>query len=134
MLAEAKKELGQFYPEEDDGSIPVGYYWMRTIPCQNPACGVEIPLTANWWLAKKPKKKVALYPYIENGRVEFKIVGGGYEAMADGFDPSNGTVSRAVAVCPVCDSAVEAKLTRRLFQDGKAGEVDDGVGSRSCAR
>ena len=75
-----------------------------------------------FWLAKKAKKKVALYPYVEDGRVEFKIVGDGYEPMPDDFDPTNGTVSRAVAVCPVCGSAIEAKLTRQLFQEGKAGE------------
>lgn len=62
VLEEAKKEIGRFYPADKDGSIPVGYYWMRTIPCQNPSCEAEIPLTANWWLAKKDNKKVSLYP------------------------------------------------------------------------
>ena len=121
-LAEAKKELERFYPQERDGSIPVGWIWARTIPCQSPSCGAEIPLMRQFWLAKKTKKKVALYPYVEDGRVEFKIVGDGYEPMPDDFDPTNGTVSRAVAVCPVCGSAVEAKMTRKLFQDGSAGQ------------
>src|SRR3990170_6570382 len=49
VLEEAKKEIGKFYPSEPDGSIPVGYYWMRTVKCGNPSCGAEIPLTANWW-------------------------------------------------------------------------------------
>jgi putative DNA methylase len=125
VLQEAKKELGRFYPNEKDGSIPVGYYWMRTIPCQNPTCGVDIPLTANWWLAKKDKKKVALFPFVgANGRspVQFKIVGTGYEKMPKDFDPEKGTVSRAVAVCPVCGAVVDDKTTRKLFQEGKAGQ------------
>ena len=122
VLAEAKKELGTFYSEEADGSIPVGYIWARTIPCQNPACGIDIPLLKQFWLAKKAKKKVALYPDVESGRVDFKIVGDGYEQKPDNFDPTKGTISRAVAVCPVCGGAVEAKLTRRLFQEGKAGQ------------
>ena len=122
VLAEAKEELERFYPAEADGSIPVGYIWARTIPCQNPSCGAEIPLMRQFWLANKPKKKVSLYPFVENGEVSFKIVGGGYEPMPNGFDPKKGTVSRAVAVCPVCGGTVEAKLTRKLFQDGKAGE------------
>ena len=75
-----------------------------------------------FWLANKRRKKVALYPFDENGRVSFKIVGDGYEPMPEGFDPTKGTVSRAVAVCPLCGGTVEAKLTRQLFQEGKAGE------------
>jgi len=156
VLEEAKKEIGRFYPEEADGSIPVGYIWARTIPCQNPTCVAEIPLMRQFWLAKKAKKKVALFPYIENGEVQFKIVGDGYEAMPDGFDtqavglrlglssperayrnqpkgvskpteskdfePTNGTVSRAIATCPVCGSTIPAKTTRQLFQDGKANQ------------
>ncbi len=122
ILAEAKKELERFYPQEKDGSIPIGYIWARTIPCQNPSCRTEIPLMRQFWLARKARKKVALYPFAEKGRVNFKIVGDGYAPMPGGFDPTKGTVSRAVAVCPLCGGTVEAKLTRKLFQEGKAGE------------
>ena len=37
VLDEAKKDVGQFYPKDSDGSIPVGYIWARTIPCHNPS-------------------------------------------------------------------------------------------------
>ncbi|MBC8255460.1 MAG: DUF1156 domain-containing protein, partial [Ardenticatenia bacterium] len=146
VLEEARKELAEFYPPDPDGSIPVGYIWARTIPCQNPACGTEIPLMRQFWLAKKAKKKVALWldrtrisadatdthGFSESIRANpsdprssachFKIVGDGYEPWPEGFDPSQGTVSRAVATCPVCGGMVEAKTTRRLFQEGKAGQ------------
>ena len=122
VLEAAKKETGRFYPEEGDGSIPVGYIWARTIPCQNPACGAEIPLMRQFWLAKKSNKKVSLYPYVEGKEVRFKIVGDGYEKIPGGFDPSKGTVSRAIATCPVCGFTVDANTTRKLFQEGKAGE------------
>ena len=122
VLKEAKKEIGRFYPTDEDGSIPVGYIWARTISCQNPACGAEIPLMRQFWLARKNNKKVALYPYVEEKEVKFKIVGDGYEKMPDGFDPSKGTVSRAIATCPVCGYTVDDKTTRKLFQERKAGE------------
>ena len=122
VLEEAKKEIGKFYPKDEDGSVPIGYIWTRTIPCQNPTCGAEIPLMRQFWLAKKNNKKVALYPYVEGKEVKFKIVGDGYEKMPDGFDPSKGTVSRAIAVCPVCGYTVDDKTTRKLFQERKAGE------------
>jgi len=126
VLKEAKEEIGRFYPADDDGSIPVGYIWARTIPCQNPSCRAEIPLMRQFWLAKKEKKnkesekKVSLYPYVQGKAVEFKIVGTGYEKMPEDFDPEKGTVSRAIAVCPVCGSTVDDKTTRKLFQTGEA--------------
>lgn len=131
VLEEAKKEIGKFYPEEADGSIPVGYIWARTIPCQNPSCvdhdgqPTQIPLMRQFRLAKKDNKKVALFPYVEkvglSPRLSFKIVGDGYEKIPEGFDPEHGTIARAVATCPVCGSVVDAKTTRKLFQEEKAG-------------
>ncbi|MCW3136237.1 MAG: hypothetical protein N2V77_04790 [Canidatus Methanoxibalbensis ujae] len=121
VLKEAKKEIGRFYPSDEDGSIPVGYIWARTIPCQNPACGAEIPLMRQFWLAKR-RKRVALYPYVDGKEVKFKIIGDGYEKMPAGFDPSKGTVSRAIATCPVCGYTADANTTRKLFQKGKAGQ------------
>ncbi|MGC8908745.1 MAG: DUF1156 domain-containing protein [Desulfomonilaceae bacterium] len=122
VLEEAKKELGQFYPKEKDGSVPVGYIWARTVPCQNPSCRKDIPLMRQYWLAKKDKKKVSAYPYVTEEGVAFKIVGTGYEPMPEDFDPEKGTVARAVAVCPCCGTTIDANTTRRLFQEGKAGQ------------
>jgi adenine-specific DNA methylase len=130
VLQEARQRLQRFYPPDPDGSIPVGYYWMRTIPCQNPTCGAEIPLTANWWLAKKDNKKVALkiVPDHVHKRVAFEIVGQASDVGAHGsapflgFDPERGTVARANVECPLCGSVIDDQTTRRLFQEGKAGQ------------
>ncbi|MBA7523167.1 hypothetical protein ES705_15290 [subsurface metagenome] len=122
VLREAKKEIGKFYPPEPDGSMPVGYIWARTIPCQNPSCSAEIPLMRQFWLAKKKNKKIALFPYVEGKKVHFKILGDGYETIPEGFNPAQGTVARAVVICPVCGAVIDAKTTRKLFQEGKAGQ------------
>jgi len=122
VLKEVKKEIGRFYPLDPDGSIPVGYIWARTIPCQNPSCGAEIPLIRQFWLAKKKDKKIALFPYIEGKQIYFKIVGDSYEKMPLGFNPFQGTIAKAVAICPVCGAVIDAKTTRRLFQEGKTGQ------------
>jgi adenine-specific DNA methylase len=122
VLEEARKELEQFYPKDADGSIPVGYLWARTLPCQNPACGAEIPLMRQTWLAKKDKKKIALrlIPNQHARRIDAQIVG------ADGrpidFDPEEGTVSRAHVRCPLCGGTIDDKTTRRLFREGKSGQ------------
>jgi len=121
VLEEAKKEIGRFYPEDKDGSIPVGYIWARTIPCQNPSCNAEIPLMRQFWLAKKDSRKIALKPFVKDGKVKFEIVGQERPFPKD-FDPEKGTVSRAIAHCLVCGSTVDDNTVRKLFQDGKAGQ------------
>jgi len=118
VLEEARKEIGRFYPPDEDSSIPVGYIWARTVRCQNPACGAEIPLVRQTWLAKKGNKKVA-YKLIPKGKkVEFQIR---KDERID-FDPETGTVSRAKVVCPCCGSGLSDKEVRKQFQDGKAGQ------------
>jgi len=121
VLEEAKKEIGTFYPKEKDGSIPVGYIWARTVSCQNPSCNAEIPLMRQFWLAKKKNKRITLKPIVRNKRVEFEIVGQDNNFPSD-FDPAKGTVSRAIAQCPVCGGTIEANTTRKLFREGKSGQ------------
>ncbi|MFN7202756.1 MAG: DUF1156 domain-containing protein, partial [Aphanizomenon sp.] len=123
VLETAKKEIGTFYPHETDGRIPVGYYWMRTVTCQNPDCRVEIPLTSNLWLAKKDHKKVAvkIIPIIHesgNNQIDFAIV----ENDGIDFDPATGTVARAKVICPCCGSSLTDKDTRKQFIDGIASQ------------
>jgi putative DNA methylase len=122
ILEEARKELEQFYPKDADGSIPVGYIWARTLPCQNPACGAEIPLMRQTWLAKKDKKKIALrlIPNQHARRLDLEIVG--QDGRPIDFDPEEGTVSRAHVRCPLCGGTIDDKTTRRLFREGKSGQ------------
>ena len=137
ILEEAREEIGQFYPHESadglvgarevehqDGWIPVGYLWARTIPCQNPSCGAEIPLIKQFWLAKKKNKKIAYRPVVdyENKKVEFEILEDAEAIEAADFDPSEGTVSRANARCLVCEQVTKAKQVRQLAREGEMGE------------
>jgi adenine-specific DNA methylase len=122
VLEEARKELARFYPSDEDGSVPVGYIWARTVPCQNPSCGAEIPLMRQTWLAKKDRKHVALrmVPNPKEKRVDFEIVGQNGERID--FDPEEGTVLRANVRCPLCGARLDDDTTRRLFREGKAGQ------------
>jgi putative DNA methylase len=122
VLQEARQRLQRFYPPDPDGSIPVGYIWARTVPCQNPTCGAEIALMRQTWLAKKDKRQIALkiVPNHAHKRVEFEIVGQNGEPIP--FDPERGTVARANVECPLCGSVIDDQTTRRLFQEGKAGQ------------
>ncbi len=136
VLEEARQELADFYRSPDPEETIVGYIWARTLPCQNPSCGAEIPLMRQFWLAKKKDREIALHPVVRDGRVDFEIVARGkrvvgaqraapgtqYAPWPEGFNPSRGTVSQAVVTCPVCGAVMDANTTRRLFRDGRAGQ------------
>src|SRR3954462_118432 len=57
---QAEKELARFYPRDPDGATPIAYLWARTVTCEGPGCGAEVPLTRSMWLAKKGNRSVAL--------------------------------------------------------------------------
>ncbi len=136
ILAQLTEELSAFYPTEPDGSEVFAYIWARTLPCQNLNCNAIIPLIKQFWLAnkkaekKKKEKKIALCPYNADGDIScdadghiiFRIVGTGYDAIPDGFDPNNGTIARAIPTCPLCNSTITANQTKQLFQNDEADE------------
>jgi len=72
----AEKELAEFYPKDPDGATPIAYLWARTVRCESPNCGAEIPLMRSFWLCKKPNRKRAL---------RYKIV----QQSGTGFQPVN---------------------------------------------
>lgn len=76
IKTEAEKELAEFYPKDPDGATPIAYLWARTVQCEGPGCGAEIPLMRSLWLAKKDNRKVGLriIPNHEAKRVDFAIV------------------------------------------------------------
>lgn len=130
ILAQATEELAAFYPKEPDGSDVYAYIWARTLPCQNLNCNAVIPLMRQFWLAKNAKRKIALFPYEMDRHIAFRIIGTGHAPIPEGFDPSKGTITRAVVTCPLCNSTIAANQTRRFFQDELAGEQMLAVGTQ----
>jgi len=120
VLEEAKKEIGKFYPNDPDGSVPVAYLWVRTVKCPNPSCGAEIPLIRQYWLCKKENKKVSLKPIVnqKERRVDFEIV----EGKEIDFDPSQGTMKKGTATCLVCGNTADGKYIRKESQEGRMGQ------------
>jgi len=122
VMEEVSKELAEIYLPEPNGNIPFGYIWARTIPCQNPSCNQEIPLINQFWISKKDKKNVALFPDVSKNGLKIKIVGDNHSKWPKDFDPTDGTVSGAVVKCLFCGSIIDAKTTRQLFKQHKSGQ------------
>ncbi len=66
----AEKELAALYPKDPDGATPIAYLWARTVQCEAPGCGAEIPLMRSFWLCKKPNRKRALRCRIEKNAAQ----------------------------------------------------------------
>ena len=60
IKAKAEEELREFYPDDPDGGKPIAYLWARTVRCESPNCGAEIPLMRSFWLSKKASNRCAL--------------------------------------------------------------------------
>lgn len=52
----AEQELAEFYPKDPDGATPIAYLWARTVKCESPNCGAEIPLVSS--VKKQTEKKL----------------------------------------------------------------------------
>lgn len=117
VLDQARSELGEFYPPNPDGSVPVAYLWSRTIPC--PSCHAEMPLIRQYWLARRDKRRVALVPVIDRDakRVDFRVLEGD-EVTGN---PGEATTSRGDTRCLLCEQVVKGADVRRLAADGKLG-------------
>jgi len=97
--AEALKRLASYYPADADGSQPITYLWARTVKCEGPACGAEVPLLRSLWLANRGKKSTAmrLVPNKARRAVEIEIL-----ASARADQVGRGTSKGGAATCPLC--------------------------------
>lgn len=134
IKAEAEKELAEFYPKDPDGATPIAYLWARTILCEGPACGAEVPLIRSLWLTKNAKRSVALrlISNPEKKRVEFDILVKQHDGWVSQSDskvsvasPSfDGTVKRGSATCPCCGYTTPVLRVREQFR-ARSGGADD---------
>ena len=132
IKAAAEKELADLYPTDPDGATPIAYLWARTVRCESPNCGAEIPLTRSFWLCKKAKRKRALRtkvvrPKGRSPRVEFEI----FEPASD-KEVAAGTVTRAKASCLCCPTVLPPERVRAQLaaEKGGADAVFDAQGNR----
>ena len=120
LSAKPKKELAEFYPEESDGAAPIAYLWARTIRCEGPSCGSEVPLIRSLWLKKNnPAVAFKIVPQPKQKRVSFEVI-----QNAKPPDVKEGTVKRSSATCPCCGYTTPADRVRSQFLGRKGGASD----------
>src|SRR5262245_6188538 len=92
---DAEKELAEFYQVDPDGARPIAYLWARTVRCEAPDCGAEIPLVRSFWLSKKASRRRALRPTVVRQKGSPSTVAFEFFEPVTEEDVPTGTVSRA---------------------------------------
>ena len=118
---ETEKELSEYYPKDPDGATPIAYLWARTVRCEGPGCGAEIPLMRSLWLANKKNQKVALQmiPNKIKKQIDFQIIENPKFSNIRGR-----TVQRGSATCPYCGYSTPVVSVRKQIKE-KNGGADD---------
>ena len=118
---QAERELVDLYPVDPDGATPIAYLWARTVRCEAPHCGAEIPLMRSFWLCKKAKCKRALRHTIE------RVDGAPPKVVFDVFEPNTerdvrtGSVTRAKATCLCCGAVLPPERVRLQLAAERGG-------------
>lgn len=131
---QAEAELSGFYPASQDGSIPIAYLWARTIRCEGPACGAEVPLVRTLWLATKSKRPAALrlVPQLSAKTVDVEIIVKAHDGWYSQADPTakiqnvvfDGTVKRGSVTCPCCGYTTAVAQVRDQLKKRRGGTND----------
>ena len=144
---QAERELADLYPKDPDGATPIAHLWARTVRCEAPDCGAEIPLMRSFWLCKgafsrgarggtprkkKSKRRRALRPRV------LRCEGEPPEVAFEVFNPTSerdvhrGTVDRAKATCLCCGAVLPPERVRLQLseQRGGADAIFDDAGKR----
>lgn len=131
ITSEAEKELATFYPTEADGRPPIAYLWARTIKCEGPNCGSEVPLLRTLVLASRADRSVALniIPMPRAKRVEFRFITKQQHEWSSEEQPEEkirepklyGTVRGGSATCPCCGFTTPKNRVREQLREKRGG-------------
>ena len=133
IRATVRQDLADVFPSDPDGRMPIAYLWARTVRCEAPRCGAEIPLLRSLWLSKKSSRWSALAPTVHRAddasppSVQFEIF-----RPSEAEEVCSGTVSGARATCLSCKETLlpERVRTQLAAQSGGADVVFDERGRR----
>lgn len=126
LLSErAGRAAEHLYPPDPDGSRPAAYLWARTVRCESPNCGVEIPLVRSFWVSKKVTgkrdRRMALRPVVLRDSSGAPTIGFElFEPRADS-DLTKGTVARAKATCLACGATLPPDRVRAQLRQAAGG-------------
>lgn len=108
----AAREMADLYPKDPDGSTPIAYLWARTVQCESPQCGAELPLVRSFWICNKASRRRAFRPRVVRAAGAVPVVELDIFAPKSEKEVRGGTVARAKATCVACGAVLPAERVR----------------------
>jgi len=96
------------------------FIWVRTVKCRNPDCNLEVPLSPNWYLSKKPKVIIKVTPPTDFSKVvcKYEIIENPTESL---IKSKPGTVIKGDGTCPRCKAPLDREYLKNEAQAGRMG-------------
>ena len=123
MRQQAFNRIGSLYPKAklpDGGEATViAWLWARTVPCNNPLCGAEMPLMTTFQVSKKTNNKHWIRPIVHRDTqpptISFQV-----QTHNEGVPPDGRTIVRGGkgATCIACGDGVPQAYIREQFKAG----------------
>lgn len=127
-------QLATYYPRLETQAQPIAYIWARTVRCEAPNCGAEIPVFRSPWLSKRGSTNAKYFMEDDEGTctvlivedapvggpVQLRIANGiGSERHRKGFAKPIGTKvpgNNAHVQCPCCGTVLSGSRANPRVQ------------------
>ena len=113
---EAYKKLAEFYPKDADGATPIAYLWARTIQCEGPGCGAEVPILPSRLLEKRGDRSTWISLQGKGSAVTLTIQRGSIAELN-----LKGTAKRGSVTCPCCGYTTPITRVREQLKKNGGG-------------
>lgn len=118
---QTNKELSKYYPDDSDGYKPFVYLWARTVKCEGPNCGAEVPMVKEMLLSNRDRMALKFVIDKSAKMVEFSIF-----KVDNKRNIERGTLKRGSLTCPICGYTMKQRIVERQV-------VEKGMGIKPLA-
>jgi adenine-specific DNA methylase len=103
------------------GTSPIAYLWARTVRCEGPGCGAEVPMLRTLRLSKQGNQSAWLRLQAVTSK---KIASLKIDVVQQAASTGSGTIKSGSVLCPVCGYTTKGESARAQLARRRGGSAD----------